>query len=119
MPEHQYHQRSEQSSVFDSRRQPGSRGIGYPSCNTEIALLPPNTKDPHGYYRELGVSPSSTHDEIATAVRRLFRQHHPDTGDGDVERFNLVRNIAEVLLDPISREKYNQTPAGMRLGKYR
>lgn len=110
--ETQSHQISE---LFDSRQAPRSRGIGYPSCNTELALLPPNTKDPHGYYREIGVDPGASHDQIRAAVRRLLRQHHPDTGDGDTERFNRIRNIALVLLDPISREKYNRTPPGMRL----
>jgi len=52
--------------------------------------------------------------EIRSAVRRILRELHPDTGLGDTERFNLVRNIAKVLLDPIARDKYNRTPPGMR-----
>lgn len=108
-------QSRQKSELFDSRKVPRSKGIGFPSCNTEIALLPPNTKDPHGYYRELGVAPDATQRRIRAAVRRLLRDLHPDTGSGDTDGFNRVLNIAKVLLDPINREKYNRTPPGMRL----
>jgi len=105
----------QKSELFDSRKAPRSKGIGYPSCNTELALLPPNTKDPHGYYAEIGIDPGASHKDLRAAIRRLLRSHHPDTGDGDTERFNRIKNIATVLLDPIARDKYNRTPPGMRL----
>jgi hypothetical protein len=77
---------------------------------------PPNLKDPHGYYREIGVAPYATTEQIRTQVRRLYRAYHPDTGTSpSVFRFNRVRNIATVLLDTDARAKYNATPAGMRL----
>lgn len=101
--------------LYDSRRSPRARGIGFPSCNTELALIPANTRDPHGYYAELGVAPSATPEDIRSAVRRLLHMLHPDTGTGDVERLQLIQNIAIVLLDPISRDRYNRTPEGMRL----
>lgn len=103
------------SALYDSRKVPRKRGIGYPSCNTELAVLPPNTSDPHGYYREIGVSPGATHRQIRMAVRSLLRQLHPDHGGTDTERFQRVRLIADVLLDPIARDKYNRTPKGQRL----
>lgn len=108
-------QSQQKSALFDSRKAPRAKGIGYPSCNTELALLPPNTRDPHGYYREIGVSPGATHGQIRMAVRALLRQLHPDTGTGDTERFNRVLNIAKVLLDETARASYNNTPKGMRL----
>lgn len=109
------HQSRPTSVLFDSRKVPRAKGIGYPSCNTELMPMPPNTKDPHGYYKEIGVDPGADRATILARVRALFRMHHPDTGDGDTERFNRVRLIAEVLLDDVAREKYNRTPPGMRL----
>ena len=103
------------SVLYDSRRDAKTRGVGYPSCNTELAVLPPNTADPCGYYRELGVSPAATQSEIRSRVRAIMRELHPDTGSGDVDRLRRVRHIAEVLLDPVSRDRYNRTPKGMRL----
>lgn len=116
MPVTSSHQTSGQSDLYDSRKTPRSKGIGYPSCNTEIAKIPPNTKDPHGYYAEIGVVPWATEEQIRFRVRQLYRTYHPDTGDEpDVDRLNRVRNIAEVLLDPVGRDRYNRTPKGMRL----
>lgn len=99
--------------LYDSRENPG--GIGFPSCSRELALPLPNLRDPHGYYRSIGVSPSATHREIRSTVRRLLRKHHPDTGDGDTAKFQRVRLIGEVLLDETARAKYDHTPPGMRL----
>lgn len=106
---------SDRSRFFDSRL--SSRpGIGYPSCNTELCRLPPNTADPHGYYAEIGVPPWATDDDIKTAVRRLYRRLHPDTGHRpDSTRLQRVKMIAEVLLDPVERDKYDHTPPGKRL----
>lgn len=106
---------SDPSRVFDSRLsdRPGS---GYPSCNTELCRLPRNIADPHGYYAELGVMPWSTDEEIKAAVRRLYRRLHPDTGARpDPDRLQRVNLIAEVLLNPVERDKYDHTPAGKRL----
>lgn len=106
---------SDPSRVYDSRLK-ARHGAGYPSCNTELCRLPRNTADPHGYYREIGVDPWATAEEIKAAVRVLYRKLHPDTGfRPDPDRLQRVKLIAEVLLDPIEREKYNHTPAGKRL----
>lgn len=116
MPETRSHRTRESSSeLYDSRKVPRARGIGYPSCNTELARLPPNTQDPHGYYAAIGVHPWASEAEIRSAVRSLLYRLHPDTGSGNVERFQRIRNIAEVLLDPLERDKYNRTPVGKRL----
>ncbi len=66
------------SGLFDSRIVPRSKGIGYPSCNTELALIPGNTQEPHGYYAEIGVAPDASRDTILARLRELFRMHHPD-----------------------------------------
>lgn len=102
-------------SVYDSRKHPG-RGVGFPSTNTALDLLPPNLKDPHGYYSIIGVPPWATTAEIKARLRALYRKYHPDTGSRpDTDKFQLIRNIATVLLDPDSRRKYDETPDGMRL----
>lgn len=90
--------------------------MGYPSCNTELCRLPANRSDPHGYYAELGVPPWATDEEIRAATRRLYRQLHPDTGAvPDPDRLQRVKLLADVLLDPDERDRYNHTPPGKRL----
>lgn len=106
---------SDPSRVFDSRTGGGS-GVGYPSCNVELCRVPMNTADPHGYYAELGVEPWASADRIRSAVRALYRRLHPDTGHRpDPDRLQRVKLIAEVLLDPDSRQRYNRTPPGRRV----
>lgn len=99
---------------YDSRQQP-HKGIGFPSCSQELMCVQPNVADPQGYYREIGVNPWARPEQIRAAVRKLMFELHPDTGSGDVERFNRVKNIASVLLDDMAREKYNRAPPGMRV----
>lgn len=100
---------------YDSRRT-RSPGIGYPSCSQEIARRPPNTADPQGYYAELGVDPAASPEQIRAAIRRRYFELHPDTAeDPDPDLLQRVTLIAEVLLDPVSREAYNRTPRGQRL----
>jgi len=102
-------------SVYDSRKHPG-RGVGFPSTNTALDLLPPNLRDPNGYYHEIGVKPWASVAEIKAKVRQLYRKYHPDTGSNpDTIKFQRVHNIATVLLDPESRAKYDATPDGFRL----
>lgn len=101
--------------VFDSRAS-DRPGWGFPSCNTELCRLPRNRNDPHGYYAEIGVDPWADPDTIRTAVRALYRRLHPDTGARpDPARLQRVRLIAEVLLDPVQRDRYDATPPGKRL----
>ena len=102
------------SRFYDSRLV--APGIGYPSCNTELCRIPSNRADPHGYYAELGVPPWATPEEIRSSVRRLYRRLHPDTGSRpDTQRLQRVKMIAEVLLDPEERDRYDRTPPGKRL----
>lgn len=102
-------------AFYDSRATPAS-GIGFPSLCTDLVPAQRNTADPQDYYAELGVDPGASDAEIRSALRGLYRDLHPDTGTSpDPERLTLVHNIAEVLLDPAERIKYNNTPKGHRL----
>ena len=106
---------SDRSRVYDSRLS-SNPGVGYPSCSTELCKLPTNRADPHGYYAEIGVPPWADADDIRRAVRRLYRLLHPDTGARpDPARLQRVKLIADVLLDPAERARYDRTPPGKRL----
>jgi DnaJ-class molecular chaperone len=61
------------------------------------------------YFDVLGVSHSSTSDEIRRARNRLAFRFHPDRNDSDREKENVMKllNIAvETLTDPIKRDRY-------------
>lgn len=78
------------------------------------------------YYAALGVSPTSSPDEIAQAFHRLARQYHPDLHPGDTEadqRFKAINSAYQTLSDPERRAQYDQqrlqpsaTPAGNPAG---
>jgi molecular chaperone DnaJ len=63
------------------------------------------------YYETLGVSRSSSGDEIRKAYRRLARKYHPDLNPGDKaaeERFKAVQEAYDVLSDSKKKSMYDQ-----------
>jgi len=62
------------------------------------------------FYEVLGVSKSSTADEIKRAYRKLALQYHPDRNKeaGASEKFKEVTEAYEVLSDPSKKQKYDQ-----------
>lgn len=65
------------------------------------------------HYERLGVSSSSTRDEIHVAYRRLARQHHPDAkGAVSVERMSQINEAWRVLSDPGRRAVYDAQSRG-------
>ena len=65
------------------------------------------TPDP---YRTLGVAKSATPEQIKVAYRRLAREHHPDTQNGDKaaeSRFKDISNAYGLLSDPAKRRRFD------------
>lgn len=68
---------------------------------------------PRDYYHILGVSRTTSLDDIKKAFRRLARQYHPDLHAGakkaEMEKkFKELNEAQEVLTDPDKRKKYDQ-----------
>lgn len=64
---------------------------------------------PEDLYAALNLPPDASEEDIRKAHRRLSRKHHPDIGDGDREKFDLVQRSAIVLRDPDKRKRYDET----------
>lgn len=67
--------------------------------------------DKRDYYDVLGVSKSSTEQEIKKAYRKLAKQYHPDMNPGDSEaehKFKEATESYEVLSNQEARAKYDQ-----------
>jgi curved DNA-binding protein len=63
------------------------------------------------YYDSLGVQKSASQDEIRDAFRKLARQYHPDTNQGDQaaeDKFKAINEAYQVLSDADKRKKYDQ-----------
>src|SRR3954465_11483324 len=70
------------------------------------------------YYEILGVSKSSSADEIKKAYRKVAMQYHPDRNPGDKsaeDKFKEAAEAYEVLSDSEKRAQYDRFGhAGMR-----
>lgn len=69
-----------------------------------------NSVDYQDYYQTLGLSRNATQPEIKKAFRKLAREHHPDTRQGDAaseRRFKEINEAHAVLSDPEKRRKYD------------
>jgi molecular chaperone DnaJ len=67
--------------------------------------------DKRDYYEVLGVSKSSSEDEIKVAYRKLAMKYHPDRNPGDksaVENFKEATEAYEILKDQQKRQMYDQ-----------
>jgi len=73
------------------------------------------------YYETLGVSKTSTQDEIKSAFRKLARKFHPDTAEDKKsaeEKFKEINEAYEVLGDPEKRKKYDSLGPNWEQGGY-
>ena len=69
-------------------------------------------KNQPNYYEILGLKPGATDEEIKKAFRKLVLIFHPNKG-GDPEKFKLIKDSKDLLLDPMKRESYD---AGLLAG---
>lgn len=61
------------------------------------------------YYESLGVSKSSSKDEIKSAYRKLAKKYHPDNKEtGNEAKFKEVQEAYDVLYDDQKRQAYDQ-----------
>jgi molecular chaperone DnaJ len=64
------------------------------------------------FYKELGVSPDATQDEIKRVARKLLAENHPDRNPGNKaaeDRYKAVSEAKEVLTDQAKRKEYDET----------
>jgi len=59
------------------------------------------------FYETLGIPQNATRADIKTAYRRLAKKHHPDTKDGDANKFKEISKAYEQLGDDMNRKKYD------------
>ena len=64
--------------------------------------------EPLNPYDILGVTRTSSPEEIKKAYRSLAQRHHPDHG-GDEDEFVRIKLAYETLSDPYKRRMYDQT----------
>ena len=63
---------------------------------------------PKDYYKILGISRTSTEDEIKKAFRKLAHQYHPDKSGGNEAKFKEINEAYQVLSDDKKRAQYDQ-----------
>jgi len=64
------------------------------------------------FYKELGVSPDASQDEVKRAYRKLASEFHPDRNPNNpraAERFKAVSEANSVLSDEAKRKEYDET----------
>ncbi len=73
-----------------------------------MALNSENFRD---YYEILGISKDASFEDIKKAYRKLAREYHPDTNQGNeeaAEKFKVINEAKEVLLDETRRAQYDE-----------
>ena len=61
------------------------------------------------YYETLGISKSSSKDDIKSAYRKLAKKYHPDNKEtGDEAKFKEVQEAYDILYDDQKRSTYDQ-----------
>jgi curved DNA-binding protein CbpA len=67
---------------------------------------------PVNYYDFLQIHPKAEPETIHRVYRLFAARYHPDNGStGDADRFRVIREAYEVLIDPDRRAEYDQSIA--------
>jgi len=75
-------------------------------------------RENESFYKILGVSNTSSEDEIKTAYRKMARKFHPDVSDDPKaeEKFRDITKAYETLSDPTKRREYDNANSGFNSG---
>ncbi|MCW4352554.1 molecular chaperone DnaJ [Hoyosella sp. YIM 151337] len=74
------------------------------------------------FYKDLGVPPEASQEDIKRAYRKLARELHPDANPGDAhaeDRFKAVSEAHSVLSDPAKRKEYDEARRLFASGGFR
>src|SRR3989338_4928153 len=63
--------------------------------------------DKRDYYELLGVTKTSTKDDIKRAFHKLAHKFHPDKKEGDADKFKEVSEAYSILSDDKKRAEYD------------
>lgn len=69
------------------------------------------------FYEVLGVSQTASKDEIKAAYLKLAKKFHPDSQEGDEEKFKDISKAYQVLKSEEERENYNKLTGKVEKGK--
>src|SRR5690625_3967427 len=64
------------------------------------------------FYKELGVPPDASEEEIKRVARKLLAENHPDRNPGNAqadEKYKAVGEARDVLTDKEKRREYDET----------
>ena len=59
------------------------------------------------YYKILGVGEKVSNQEVKKAFRKLAKQHHPDSENGNEEKFKEINEAYQVLSDESIKKEYD------------
>lgn len=62
--------------------------------------------DPKGWYRELGIAPAASLEDVRDAFRAEAKRRHPDAG-GDAAAFRRLKDAYAKLSDPAVKARYD------------
>ena len=68
------------------------------------------------HYKILGVSKTSSADDIKKAYRKLALTNHPDKG-GDAEKFQEISHSYDILSDPVKKSTYDNRGKGINFAR--
>lgn len=73
-----------------------------------VAAQPPQQQRPmQTYYEVLGVDSNATNEDIRRAFRRISLKLHPDSPQGNAEKFREAQEARDVLTDTSKRQRYD------------